>query len=170
MMSLRAYAKHRGVTPMAVSIAIKAGRLVKCVTRVANGDPKINDAALADQEWDANTDAVKRMNANGGEDFGSEADEPAQPGEGPSLAVENARLKKAQADLAELKFAEAAATLVPANDVERRLRHVFASCKSHLLALPSRVKQALPHLTVSDLDVFDRLLREALTELAEGRA
>lgn len=167
MMSLRAYAKHRGVTPMAVSLAVKDGRLVRCVARDAHGAPKITDAALADQEWDANTDANKRMAAAGGDPAAlGEAD----AGVGPSLAHENARHKKAQADLAELKFAEAAALLLPASTVERRLVDVFASCKAHLLALPSRAKQTLPHLTVADLDALDRIVREALTELAEGTA
>jgi len=56
--SLRAYAKHRGCRPFAVSKAIDSGRLKLSVKRV---DGKIVgvDFDLADQEWAANTNAVK---------------------------------------------------------------------------------------------------------------
>jgi hypothetical protein len=55
-MSLREYAKRRGISAMTVSRAVAKGRLVKSVVRDAQGVPKIADPVLADQEWDANTD------------------------------------------------------------------------------------------------------------------
>lgn len=54
MISLTAYARHRGVSVEAVSKAIRVGRLRKCVVSV-NSQPKVSDVELADEEWAANT-------------------------------------------------------------------------------------------------------------------
>jgi hypothetical protein len=52
-----AYAKRRGVSKMAVSRAIKKGRLRTCVVRGPNGEPLgISDPELADREWLAYSD------------------------------------------------------------------------------------------------------------------
>jgi pyruvate/2-oxoglutarate dehydrogenase complex dihydrolipoamide acyltransferase (E2) component len=51
-MSYRAYARHRGVSPEAVSKAVKTGRIT------AGPDGKI-DPEAADRQWEANTDPVK---------------------------------------------------------------------------------------------------------------
>lgn len=53
--SLRAYAKHRGVSLAAVQTAIDAGRLRESVTRDEHGTRKIANVELADCEWRANT-------------------------------------------------------------------------------------------------------------------
>lgn len=57
MISLRAYARHRGCRLSTVQDAIRAGRLSRAVTRDAKGSPKITDAATADREWAATTRA-----------------------------------------------------------------------------------------------------------------
>ncbi|MFZ5446993.1 MAG: hypothetical protein ACOZQL_43855 [Myxococcota bacterium] len=75
----------------------------------------------------------------------------------------------AEADLKELQRDLEMRKLIPAVDVERRLADVFAAARAHLLALPSRAKQALPHLTAKDLEALDEIVREALTELADGK-
>lgn len=172
---------------MAVSEAIKNGRLVKSVVRNEFDQPKIADPDLADREWEANTDSTKRMNAAGGVDpmfgtatlgapipperFEDDDGEPVPPKRelddsgAETVASATQRLKAAQADLAELKFKEAARELVPARDVEARLVSVFTSCKTRLLAIPSRARQALPHLTNADVASIETLVREALEEL-----
>jgi hypothetical protein len=53
--SLRAYARHRGVSLAAVQGAIDAGRLRESVIRDEHGTRKIGDVELADREWQANT-------------------------------------------------------------------------------------------------------------------
>lgn len=58
--SLRAYARHRGVSLPAVQKAIRAKRLVDAVARDQAGRVTgVTDFAAADREWDANTDAGK---------------------------------------------------------------------------------------------------------------
>jgi hypothetical protein len=172
---------------MAVSLAVKAGRLVKSVTFV-NGQPKIIDPDLADQEWERNTDPMKRENAMGG--HGKAAASVGVPDGHPAIArvplpqappspemddngVEavgsaTQREKIAKANMAELNFAKAAGELVPVRDVERRLIDVFTACKTRLLAIPSRARQQLPHLVTADVAVIEALVREACEDLAEG--
>lgn len=185
--TLTAYAARRGVTKMAVSRAVARGILRDSVVRDARGVPAIADPELADREWAQNTDYTKApQRAPGAAPAPAlppppapepeDEPEPSPPRAGPtpapkpgeeSLANAAARQKHWAAELAQLKFREAAGELVPAADVERRLVNVFAASKTHLLAIPSRLQQALPHLTASDLEVLDGILREALVELAE---
>lgn len=205
--SLRAYAKSRqarglpGNSPMAVSNAVKFGRLVKCVVRDRHDQPKISSVELADQEWEANTDSVKRENAAGSIPVLTNSPKPRPVGKGATefktlddelpvpdmdnppepviekdpenghetVASATQREKHWKANLAELNFREAAKELVPAIDVERRLIAVFTSCKSRLLAIPSRALQALPHLVAADLLVLEELVREACEDLSEGK-
>jgi hypothetical protein len=55
-LGVREYAKHRRCSPSSVVKAISSERLTEhSVTRDARGRPRI-DAALADREWDRNTD------------------------------------------------------------------------------------------------------------------
>ena len=166
---------------MSVSVAVRDGRLSKSVVRDEHGQPKIGDPDLADREWEANTDPVKRATAAGGVNVPLryappveelEADAPVKQfdDEGAeTIGSATQRLKAAQADLAELKFREEAGKLVPARDVEMRLVTVFTACKTRLLAIPSRARQALPHLVAADLGVLESLIREALEDLAEAK-
>ncbi len=184
-MSCRAYAKSRGLSPNAISEAIRSGRLVKCLVRNEFGQPKIADAALADREMAENTDQTRAR----GPLFPALAApvpvlvaslppsrpafdiEPPTTDKPPALQVEDnatatQRLKSAQADLAELKRDVERGELVLASEVKKKLEGVFASCKTRLLAIPSRARQALPHLVNADVLVIEDLVREALEDLA----
>lgn len=153
-LGVRAYARRRGVSPNTVSIAIKAGRLVKSVTRDDLGNPKINPE-MADKEWEENTDTLRHPE-----------NAPKGGGAGEGVAGATERLRAAQANLAELEYAKAAGELVLAKDVERAVTDAFTAAKTKLLAIPSRVKQAIPHLTVEEVALVERLVREALEDLA----
>ncbi|CAM3200322.1 hypothetical protein G4177_03105 [Corallococcus sp. ZKHCc1 1396] len=71
-----------------------------------------------------------------------------------------------QARQAELDYRQEAGELVPARDVRSKLEDVFRTCRTHLLGVPSSARQALPHLTASDVGTLENLVREALEELA----
>jgi hypothetical protein len=158
------YAKRRGVSKMTISRAVDRGRLVNSVVRDPGGKFLGILPTLADQEWAANsdyTDAPQRApGADSDPEMGSESDA--------TMGAVSVKEKYWKAKLAELKFKEAAAELIPARDVERKLVDVFTSCKTRLLGIPSRAKQALPHLTVADIGALDVLIREALEELADS--
>jgi phage terminase Nu1 subunit (DNA packaging protein) len=180
-MTLTAYAKRRGVSTMAVSRAIARKRLVQSVVRNERGVPAIADPDLADREWDANTDlthaptyvkeraAARAAGAPPPDDDDAEDEAPDLSSvEDMSLADASRSEKAWKAKLAELKYRQAAGELVPAKDVSRALEDTFARCKTKLLAVHSRARQSLPHLTVADLAVIEDLIREALEDLAGG--
>lgn len=189
LMSLRDYAKHRAALGLPgnaakVSEAIKVGRLKESVARDDRGDPKIADVELADREWELNTDPLKREHAMGEKAIpmasattrvrvdGVLPPESSPPREldqngAESVGSANQRKKIADANLAELKFAEAAGQLVAARDVEQRLVEVFSQCKTRLLAIPSRARQELPHLSLVDVAAIETLVREAVEDLSE---
>jgi hypothetical protein len=142
---------------MAVSLAIRDGRLVQSVVREPNGDPKITDFALADEEWERNTIAQKRVNAAGGvdpnvprpvamapDDHGPPPSPRASPVEGVQTATE--RLKTAQANLAELEYAKAAGELVPAAAVQSEWANMLSQVRTKLLGIPTRFRQEVPDL------------------------
>lgn len=81
------------------------------------------------------------------------------------LATERARLAKEQADGHALKNATARAELAPVAEVERRWSDILRRVRSGLLAVPSRSRQRLPHLTAHDVVVIDQEVRSALGEL-----
>lgn len=165
------YARRRCVSKMAVSRAVKDGRLRDCLATDEKGRKWIVDADLADREWEANTSHEHRMRAMGAAAAPRAVVVPEddEPPETESLADSSAREKHWKAKLAELKFKEAAAELVPARDVERRVADDYAAVRVRLLALSSVLKQDLPHLTVADVARLEERVREALEELsAEG--
>lgn len=182
------YAKRRGVSRMSVSTAIASGRLVKSVVRVGpHNVPKICDPDLADREWEANTDPVKRV-AAAGNDPSAWVARPAvhdapegvaeQPDESevrraesmPEVATSTARAKHWDAELKELKFKESAGQLVPAADVEREWAALLSSVRGHLLGLPSRLKQSIPSLTLQDVELITQLVRDALDETVDSES
>jgi phage terminase Nu1 subunit (DNA packaging protein) len=84
--------------------------------------------------------------------------------EKPGVA-DKARREKAEADLAELKAAQAAGRLLDAGEVEREWAGVLRDVRGALLALPGRLGARLPHLSAADMAMIDSELREALTAL-----
>lgn len=150
---------------MAVLRAIQSGRLKSSVVTGANGKRAISNAALADQEWAGNTDLTKAPHYVQEREAARELPADGSPGE--SVASAAARVKHWDAKLRELKFKEAAGELVLARDVTRKVTEKFHHCKARLLALPSRARQDLPHLTLTDVAKLEEIVREALESLVE---
>jgi hypothetical protein len=63
LMTQNAYAKHRGCSHAAVAKAIKSGRLARSLHRDEKGRVRI-DPRVADKEWSANTNEMKRTNGS----------------------------------------------------------------------------------------------------------
>jgi phage terminase Nu1 subunit (DNA packaging protein) len=81
-----------------------------------------------------------------------------------------ARLATAQASLAETKARVLGGSLLEAEAVQREWSAILSGIRARLLAVPSRAAQRLPHMTAHDVGEVDREIRDALTELGEGRA
>lgn len=170
--SLRAYAERRGVSPEAVSKAVAARRLRGSVVTV-DGEPKIADPELADREWEANTrPRADRVVANTAPTTRPPAAE--LPTDVPDYMESRARREAAaarreaaQAELAELDVAERRGELVSAAEARADVIDMFATVKTRILGVPSRVAQRLPRLAAEVVPVLDTLLREALEELSD---
>ncbi len=85
-----------------------------------------------------------------------------------SLTAERARLAKEQADGHALKNQLARGELIEAAIVQDRWSGVCASIRQKMLAIPTQAAAAMPAMSRAEIDVLDRLIRDALTELADG--
>lgn len=171
LVSVRAYAIHRGCDRKTVRDAIDGGRLEGCVawvqTKRGAPEPKITDIEAADVAWEANTrprevapprDAVTSREAGAYQTARAAREQ------------ETAELQRMKRETAALELGRLRGELVPVADVEQALRSEYHAVKTRLLGLPSRAKQQLPHLAAADVAVIDALVREALEELADGVA
>lgn len=165
-LSLRAYAAWRkdkgmqGGNLQAVQKAIQSGRVTAAVVLV-DGVRKIADPELADREWLAHTDQSRGQLAGfaDGEDLDVE----------PSAMVKaSARLKQAQADLAELNYQKRAEQLLEVTDVEATWSEFCATLRNTFLGLPNRLKQRHPDMPLEYLATLDELTRADLGDLAAG--
>lgn len=87
---------------------------------------------------------------------------------GLDLVQERARLARLQADKVSMEIARLDGTLVEAEQVRQRVVGMIAAAKNRLLALPTSLKSRIPTLTVSDIEVIERLITDALMELSNG--
>lgn len=85
-----------------------------------------------------------------------------------TLTSERARLAKEQADAQAMKNAALRGDLVAAAEVMREWGGVLRKVRAAMLAVSSRLRSALPHLTAADAAIIDREIRDSLTELAHG--
>lgn len=81
-------------------------------------------------------------------------------------AYHAARKEAAAADLAELELAERRGEMVDAKQVYADFEAHIATARTKLLAVPSRLGQEAPELAARIVPVAERLIREALEELA----
>ncbi len=159
-LSLRSYARRRGVSPEAVSKAITDGRLRDSVVMVG-GAPKIADAELADREWEANSRPRVAAAIDHTEYYASRS-----------------KRETAAAEIAQLELAEKRGELMAVKDyraqlaiVEASLTTMITQCRHRLLAIPSKLGQRLSDEKRDPevLRLVDALIREALEELAAGK-
>lgn len=85
-----------------------------------------------------------------------------------ALTTERARLAKEQADAQAMKNAVARGSLIDAGEVTREWAEVLRKVRASMLAVSSRLRASLPHLTAADAAAIDREIRDSLTDLAHG--
>ena len=173
-LSIRAYARHRGVSHTAVRKALASGRIT------ANDDGTI-DPALADEAWATSTNLSKPRNsvigtpkaprsilvaprtANGTVDA-----EPLSPPKGSaspgrlasSYADSRAARESYLARLAKLEFEERSGKLVDADDVRAQVFALGRRMRDAMLALPDRVSPVL--VAQADPAVIHQVLTEEI--------
>lgn len=173
--NLSEYARLRGVSSQAVKYAIETGRLKNSVRQKANGKWEVLPD-IANVEWDANTDSTKQHNIK---------NKPARPApfirpgfrpaeaapqeNGISFVEAKAAREYYLAELARLEYEEKSEKLVDAEKVKSAWFKIITETKTKLLALPTKARANMPHLTLGDVSVLERLVREALEELSHGQ-
>lgn len=144
-LSVLAYAKRRKVHHKTVQKAIERGH-------IAVGADGLLDVETADGDWENSINPAKAKK------IVPRAEK-----------LANARLDKETyaAKLARLKFEEKSGELVSAVEAERIWGNVISQAKTRLLAVPSKVRGRLPHLTLDDVAAMTEEIREALQGLSE---
>lgn len=86
-----------------------------------------------------------------------------------NLTAERTRLAREQAEQVALKNAAFRKELVPASEVEREWAEVLRKVRAGCLAVPSRARQVLPHLTGHDVQVIDTEIRAVLASIGSDQ-
>ena len=144
-LSIRAYARHRGVTEAAVRKAVKQGR----VSKGKNG--KINPEK-ADKEWDKNTDPaqIKKTSATENENYSPSNSQLNSLG-GPSYQQSRAIKEAYGAKLLRLQFEKESKKLISVDDVKVTAFNAARMTRDRILNIPDRV---IPQL-VGKTNIFE---------------
>ena len=177
-MSLRAYARHRGVALSAVQKAIATGRIHP------EPDGSI-DPAKADAQWDRHTRTAQpttpRVTTARPPPIAQHASQPAAPPPMPQ-ASDDARgvdYHKARAvretysaRLAKLEFEERTGKLISKDEVDIKYFQLARQLRDRMQQIPRKVAPEIVALVVADpdvrgvTDILDVAIREALEDLA----
>lgn len=179
-LTIRGYARHRGVSHTAVRKALAAGR----ITVGENG--KINPEA-ADQQWTTSTNLSKPRNSIMGvpkkrraagapsDPLGSPGlDEPVAPPSAEagatrlisSYAASRAAREGYLARLAKLEFEQRSGKLVDADEVRAQIFGLGRRMRDALMGLPDRLAPVLAGQT-DQAEIHRLLAQEIMTSLAE---
>jgi pyruvate/2-oxoglutarate dehydrogenase complex dihydrolipoamide acyltransferase (E2) component len=167
--SLRAYAKHRGVSLAAVEKAIHSGRITPTVGGLIDSD-------RAAAEWDAKTRPGQRRARAAPAQPRETAEAPAAvPRESPEAASSGLDYFRARAiresylaRLAKIEFEERTAKLVSRDEVQVAAFTNGRTVRDNLLNIPDRLAATLAAETDVDRvhDLLSVEIRRALEELA----
>jgi hypothetical protein len=159
-LSIRAYARHRGVTHRAVQKAIAAGRITK-------GHDGLLDPRTVDQQWASNTDETKSRNSvSGNPKWRRTSGEPSLPASsdrsiGRSAAdssyIKSRAIREGySARLAKLEFELKMGSVLSADVVRVTAFNLARRCRDMLLNIPDRISPILAGC--SDSSEVHRLL------------
>lgn len=173
LMTQSEYAKHRGVSAVAVHKAVKE-------KRISTMDGKI-DPVVADIQWGRNTrvrvHAPKQDNAQGQVPLSTATTAPlptgterAPDGKAEDYWESRGRREKAEAAIAEMKEAEMRGTLIRADVVRSALASKISAARDALLQIPSRLAPVLAAETDLErvTEVLEAELRQALAQLSSA--
>jgi len=142
------YARHRGVTPQAVSNAVKKGRIAGSIRSDGKIDPQI-----ADELWEANTIPISEAQAKGRPTDAARAlaREAAERGislDGGGTMVAHKTLEaEFKAKLAKLEYEERSGKVVDAEAVHKEAFRVARITRDAMLAIPDRLAAELAGMT-----------------------
>jgi hypothetical protein len=159
-MSLRQYARHRGVSLAAVQKAIKTNRIVTLP------DGQVESEA-ADLDWERNT-TVYAPAVTGR--AGQEEDDGAGVGGASQYTRARAVREHYQARLAKLEYEERVGKLVSKDEVQVSAFNKFRQFRNQLLNLPDRVAAMLAaeNDSAKVFEILSNEVRQVLNEFADS--
>jgi phage terminase Nu1 subunit (DNA packaging protein) len=157
LVSLRAFARHRGVTLRAVQKARDSGRIV-----LVNG--KV-DLEASDAAWTANTDESMRRDHAA---LASETSKASAEAAG-SFMEARIRRERALAERAELDLARRRGALIPVAEVEIGWSEIVSATRNRLLGIVPSLRVFKPASIDEVLDRVDEAITAALGDLADGK-
>lgn len=162
-MSMRAYARYRGVSVEAVSKAVKQKR-ISC-RRDEKGQALINPE-VADREWAANSDQSKvRENLKREPEAPPpEDEEPQKPGYAQFRAIRESYAAR----LSRLEFEEKTGKLVDGEEIRKLWVTLASIVRTKVLGIPSKVRQQIPEFKPADYEKLEAIVRETLEDIADG--
>ena len=157
-LSIRAYAKHRGVTEAAVRKAISQGR----ISKGKNG--KINPEK-ADNEWNKNTDPAQIKRASPEEKPDYSQNSAPYSLSGPSYQQSRAIKEAYSAKLIRLQFEKESKKLISVDEVKVTAFNAARMTRDRILNIPDRV---IPQL-VGKTNIFEmkEILKAELVKALE---
>lgn len=168
-LSVTAYARHRGVSHVAVLKAVKAGRIVK------EADGSI-DPDKADAAWTRNTNQAQQRKPAQQSEIKSnpyEAEAPISPpivNSGPNYAQSRAIKEAYHARLAKLSYEEKSGALVRTDNVKVAWFNVLRVLRDRALNLPDRLAPLLAAENDPKVlrDLLDDEIRQILNDAADA--
>lgn len=167
LLSFSEYARHRRVSPAAVSQAVASGRITPVVD--TRGRRRI-DPEIADAQWSKNTDPLQSERASRSN---RGAEPPDGGGEGGAKGSPywdaRTRREQAEAEMAEMKLRQQAGELCDVAGVRRAASDMGRAMRDAVMGLPSRIAPELAHLSDA-WEIEQRLsaaLRQVLDDLAK---
>lgn len=159
-MRVTEFAQRVGISRQKVLVAIKNGRIPGNLVKRVGNSYDIPDYVAAEQALRANTDPLPRGNVK---------DPDARPTiAGPSIAESRAETEAWRAKLARLEYEERLRKLVDAQEVKEEVASLLTRLRALLLGVPAKAKGEIPELTMDNVEVIARLIREALESIADG--
>ena len=182
-LSIRAYARHRGVSHTAVSKAIQAGRIT------LGADGKINPE-VADAEWERNTLPSQNLGNPSGNLNGNLKKTTAQVStraevarevaptleprtSGPDYQTSRAIREAYAARLAKLEYEERSGKLISKNEVDVKTFQLARQLRERIQQIPRKVAPQIVAAVVANPDpreveeLLDEAIREALEQLSK---
>jgi hypothetical protein len=175
-LSLRAYARSRGVRLAAVQKAIESGRVTAVQRDEITGYLKGIDPEIADREWAVNTDQGQAEKSGASftlpESFADDVmvAVPEAEDEGPSYQEHRAKREAYNAQLTQLELLRELQLVTPTADVAKAAAAVARIVREALLVVPDRVSD----LVAAETDagrvhaILANEIRQALTAISHG--
>ena len=94
---------------------------------------------------------------------------PRRSEEPPDYNISRARHEFEKANLAELDRKAKEVLLLPTDQVEKVWANAVTIARTKLLAIPTRARQRIPHLSLEEVAIVEELIRETLEDLSNGK-